>query len=95
MKCKKKHVFNIAAEFKEMSSWCVKKPGTIKDYITRGLSKGSKTSNEPRYVSFFVPRKFGTAEKKNKIQMNFHMCVFTVRSNEGVKDGIKNAIMYF
>ncbi len=66
----------------------IKNPSTLKTYIEKGLSKNSVTS-APRYVSFLVPRKFGTNEKKDTAQMSLHMCVFTVRSYGGDKDGIK------
>lgn len=78
--------FNTAAEFKEVSPWQTNNKTTIKDLICGGLS-ASNNSDTPCFVTFFAPKKFDTAEKKNKSQMKFHMAVFTVRSLGGVKDG--------
>lgn len=80
--------FYTVTEFQELAKSGVRNPNTLKTFIDSGLSLNLKISS-PRYVSFFVPRKFDTDEKKNTAKLNLHMCVFTVRSYEGVKDGIK------
>ncbi len=86
---------NKAAEFKAMIGWAVNKPNPLKDYINRGLS-ATDSNDSPRFVSFFVPKKFGTSEKKNMNHMGFHMGVFTVRSLDKVKDGNNNIyILHF
>lgn len=81
---------DTVAEFKEFASMGIKNTSYLKRLIGKGLSINSATS-EPQYVSFFVPRKFKTNEKKD----TKHMCVFTVRSYEGQKDGIKLFSFYF
>lgn len=82
----------LAAEFvkviKDGKIKVVQNPSSLKDYITSGLSINSKMPNHlPRYVSFIVQRKFDTAERHDKVHLNFHMSVFTVRSCGRLKDG--------
>lgn len=52
------------------------------------MREAKKKSNEgPRYVGFFIPIKRGVNEKRDKKQLNFHMCAFIVEAKDDSKNG--------
>lgn len=75
-------------EFKNFKVQTCNKAATLKTYICQGLKEAAAIQKGPRYVSFFVVTKHGIAQTSTENHLNFHMCVYTVRSYEGKKNCI-------
>lgn len=67
--------FNTVVEFEEISKMGITNPSSVKDFIRRGFS--TETTDLPQFVSFLVPRKHSTDEKKKKKFNSISICAYS------------------